>query len=69
MPVTIVTDTTQYLPREVIERHDIQLVSLYVNWMGRTDRESDLPDYNAFYDFLAPAATCQARRSPRSATS
>src|SRR4051812_10088050 len=52
MPVAVVTDTTQYLPHEVIERHSIQLVSLYVNWMGRTDRESELPDYHGFYDFL-----------------
>src|SRR3954468_15822062 len=52
MPVAVVTDTTQYLPREVIERHSIHLVSLYVNWQGRTDRESELPDYHGFYDFL-----------------
>ena len=45
--VAIVTDTTQYLPREVIERHGLHLVSLYVNWNGRTDRESDLADYDA----------------------
>src|SRR4051812_38084742 len=51
MPVAVVTDTTQYLPREVIERHSIQLVSLYVNWQGRTDRESELPDSPAFPDF------------------
>src|SRR3954452_10405070 len=50
--VAVVTDTTQYLPREVIERHGLHLVSLYVNWDGRTDRESDLGDYDAFYDFL-----------------
>jgi DegV family protein with EDD domain len=52
MGVAVVTDTTQYLPRAVIERHGIHLVSLYVNWNGRTDREADLADYDAFYDFL-----------------
>ena len=31
----------------MIERHGIHLVSLYVNWNGRTDREIDLPDYDA----------------------
>jgi DegV family protein with EDD domain len=51
-PVAVVTDTTQYLPRAAIERHDIHLVSLYVNWKGRIDREADLPDYDEFYDFL-----------------
>src|SRR3977135_1104270 len=51
-PVSPCPHPPQYLPREVIERPSIHLVSLYVNWMGRTDRESDLPDYDAFYDFL-----------------
>ena len=46
--VAVVTDTTQYIPSEVIERHGIHLVSLYVNWDGRTDRESDLRDYDDF---------------------
>ena len=50
--VAVVTDTTQYLPREVVERHGLHLVSLYVTWAGRTDRETDLPDYDAFYDHL-----------------
>ena len=50
--VAVVTDTTHYLPREVVERHGLSLVSLYVNWAGRTDRESDLPDYDAFYEHL-----------------
>src|SRR6187551_2326584 len=50
--IAVVTDTTQYLPAEVIERHGIELVSLYVNWNGRTDREIDLSDYDAYYDFL-----------------
>ena len=36
----------------MIERHGIHLVSLYVNWDGRTDREIDLPDYDGYYDFL-----------------
>jgi DegV family protein with EDD domain len=50
--VAVVTDTTQYLPQEVVERHGFSLVSLYVNWDGRTDRESEMPGYDAFYDFL-----------------
>jgi DegV family protein with EDD domain len=50
--IAVVTDTTQYLPRAAIERHGLHLVSLYVNWDGRTDRESDLSDYDAFYDYL-----------------
>ena len=50
--VAVVTDTTHYLPREVVERHGLSLVSLYVNWNGRTDREIDLRDYDEFYEHL-----------------
>src|SRR4051794_20092986 len=64
MPVAVVTDTTQYLPREVIERHSIELVSLYVNWQGRTDRESDLPDYHGFYDFLRSGGALPSTSQP-----
>jgi DegV family protein with EDD domain len=62
--VAVVTDTTQYLPREVIERHGIHLVSLYVNWNGRTDREADLPDYDAYYDFLRSAGELPSTSQP-----
>src|SRR5215207_9294039 len=63
-PVSVVTDTTQYLPREVIARHGVHLVSLYVNWDGRTDRESDLGDYDAFYDHMRTAATLPSTSQP-----
>jgi DegV family protein with EDD domain len=62
--IAVVTDTTQYLPREVIERHGIHLVSLYVNWNGRTDRESDLADYDAYYDFLRSAGELPSTSQP-----
>jgi DegV family protein with EDD domain len=62
--VAIVTDTTQYLPAEVIDRHGIHLVSLYVNWGGRTDRESDLGDYDGFYDHMRTAATLPSTSQP-----
>jgi DegV family protein with EDD domain len=63
-PVAVVTDTTQYLPLEAIERHDIHLVSLYVNWNGRTDREADLPDYDGFYDFLLSGGELPSTSQP-----
>jgi fatty acid kinase fatty acid binding subunit len=50
--VRVVTDTTHYLPREIAQRDGLTLVSLYVNWQGRTDRESELPDFDGFYDYL-----------------
>ena len=62
--VAVVTDTTHYLPAEVVERHEIHLVSLYVNWADRTDRESDLPDYDAFYDHMRSAATLPSTSQP-----
>ena len=62
--VAVVTDTTQYLPREVIERHGIHLVSLYVNWDGRTDREIELPDYDAYYAFLRSGGELPSTSQP-----
>jgi DegV family protein with EDD domain len=64
VPVTIVTDTTHYLPRELVDAHGIKLVSLYVNWKDRTDRESDLPDFNAFYDHLRSAPELPTTSQP-----
>ena len=60
--IAVVTDTTQYLPSDVIARHGIHLVSLYVNWDGRTDREIDLPDYDACVRFLDEAEAARLRR-------
>jgi len=51
-PVAIVTDTTAYLPGDVVERDEISLVSLYVNWDDRSERELDMPNFDAFYDRL-----------------
>ena len=50
--VAVVTDTTHYLPRDVVERHGLHQVSLYVNWEGSTEREADITDFDAFYDHL-----------------
>jgi DegV family protein with EDD domain len=55
VPVAIVSDSTAYLPRELVEQHGIQLVSLYVNWDDRSEREVDMPDFNEFYDRLRTA--------------
>jgi DegV family protein with EDD domain len=63
-PVAVVTDTTQYLPSAVIARHGIHMVSLYVNWNGRTDRESDLADYDAYYDFLRSGGELPSTSQP-----
>jgi len=62
--VAVVTDTTHYLPAEVVARHGLHLVSLYVNWDGRTDRESDLGDYDDFYDHMRSATTLPSTSQP-----
>ena len=62
--VAVVTDTTHYLPAAVVERHDLHLVSLYVSWDGRTDRESDMPDYDGFYEHLRTAVTLPSTSQP-----
>ena len=60
---------TPYLPRQLVAARGIHEVSLYVHWDGREDRESDLPDFDAFYDHLRTATSCRRPRSRRSATS
>src|SRR6476659_7324963 len=53
MPSTaIVADTTSYLPPELIEKHDVHLVSLYVGIEGEQERESDITDLHGFYERL-----------------
>ena len=54
-PVAIVSDTTAYLPANVVEQNDIRLVSLYVNFSGDMVREADVADYPAFFDRLRSA--------------
>jgi DegV family protein with EDD domain len=50
--VAIVSDTTHYLPREFVAANDIHEVSLYVNWPDEQQRESEMPDFDAFYERL-----------------
>jgi DegV family protein with EDD domain len=50
--VAVVTDTTHYAPRALLQAHGIREVSLYVNLGDRHERESDMPDFTAFYNQL-----------------
>ncbi len=47
--VAIVTDSTPYLPRALIERWGIAQVSLYVGWEGDLRPEHEYVDLDAFY--------------------
>ncbi len=48
-PVKIITDSTHYLPSDLVAQHDFGVVSLYVNEGGDTTRESEIVDLDAFY--------------------
>src|SRR3954470_22371928 len=50
--VAVVTDTTHYAPRALLQANDIREVSLYVNADGHHERESAMPDFDAFYERL-----------------
>jgi DegV family protein with EDD domain len=53
MPSTaVVADTTSYLPSDLIEQHEVHLVSLYVGIEGEQDREADIDDLHGFYERL-----------------
>jgi fatty acid kinase fatty acid binding subunit len=62
--VAVVTDSTHYLPRDVVERHRLHDVSLYLNWNGKTRRESEITDYDAFYEELRTAAALPSTSQP-----
>ena len=61
MSVGVVTDSTAYLPRELVADLGITQVSLYYGFDRAGDREVDLTDHAAFYAELegvdAPALT------------
>src|SRR5512132_1044579 len=62
--VAVVTDTTHYLPRELVAAHDVHEVSLYVNDSDEQRREADIGDLGAFYAALRSAATLPTTSQP-----
>lgn len=54
MSTAVVTDTTAYLPEELIAEHGIHRISLYVTLDGEQKRESEIgaAEYDAFYERL-----------------
>jgi DegV family protein with EDD domain len=65
-PVAVVTDSTHYMPREVVERHGLHTVSLYVRWGDppADEREADLPDFDGFYAHLRSARELPTTSQP-----
>jgi DegV family protein with EDD domain len=48
----VVCDTTAYLPADLVRERGIHLVSLYVSLEGSQERESEIANYDEFYDRL-----------------
>ena len=64
MAVQVVTDTTQYLPSAVVEAEGVHLVSLYVRFGDTLQRESEIADYEAFYERLRTAKDLPTTSQP-----
>jgi DegV family protein with EDD domain len=63
--VSVVTDSTANLPPDLIERHGIHVVSLYVIFGGdRTLREVEITDYPAFFEELRAAEVLPTTSQP-----
>jgi DegV family protein with EDD domain len=63
--VAVVTDSTSYLPAGVAERHGVIVVPLYVVFGGdRTVPETDITDYDAFFEELRSAEALPTTSQP-----
>ena len=64
-PVSVVTDSTSYLPPDLIERNRIAVVPLYVVFGGdRTVPEVEITDYPAFFEELRSAEKLPTTSQP-----
>jgi DegV family protein with EDD domain len=50
--VAIAADSTHYLPRALADAEGVHQVSLYVGWEGKSQRELEMADFDAFYERL-----------------
>jgi DegV family protein with EDD domain len=63
--VAVVTDSTSYLPPELIERYAIHVVPLYIVFGGeRMVPETEITDYPAFFEELRTAETLPTTSQP-----
>jgi DegV family protein with EDD domain len=62
--ISVVTDSTPYLPRELIDRWGIQQVSLYVGWDGDLRPEREYDDLEAFYARLRESTELPVTSQP-----
>ncbi|MFI5004581.1 MAG: DegV family protein [Solirubrobacterales bacterium] len=50
--VAVVTDSTHYLPRALADSEGVHQVGLYVGWGDERERETELENFDAFYERL-----------------
>jgi DegV family protein with EDD domain len=62
--LALVVDSTHYLPRETVARHELHEVSLYLNWRGEARRESDIADLDGFYGELRESSDLPSTSQP-----
>src|SRR6187200_3177214 len=62
--VAVVTDSTHYLPPEVVAARELHVVSLYVKEGGEQRREAELTDLGAFYERLRTATDLPTTSQP-----
>lgn len=62
--VAVVTDSTSYLPPQMIDRWRIHQVSLYVGWDGELRPEHEYVDLEAFYTRLHDAPRLPTTSQP-----
>jgi DegV family protein with EDD domain len=62
--VAVVTDTTHYLPADLVAQRGVREVSLYVGAGDRQEREADISDLGAFYDGLRSASSLPTTSQP-----
>ncbi len=66
-PVTVVTDTTAYLPRETVDKHGLRVISLYYSfgndeWIKESDHDGG--DWGSFYERLSSSDTLPTTQPP-----
>ncbi len=62
--VAVVSDSTAYIPRRLVDRWQIHQVSLYVGWGGDLRPEHDYQDLDAFYARLHESAQLPTTSQP-----
>ena len=60
----IVSDSTTYLPPEMLGAHDVEIVSLYVSIDGQQQAEVEITDIGEFYERLRASETGASTSQP-----